>query len=69
MIEQTGRHLQDQLEQVGVTWETQFQNKVDQNIAHIQDLTQLNFLGAVCWFLSGAAMMGTILLKWLGFFG
>lgn len=69
MIEQTGGHLQAQLEEVGLAWEAKFQNKVAQSIAQIQDTTQLNFLGAICWFLSGAVMMGTILFKWLGFFG
>ena len=63
MIEQTGVHLQDQLEQVGVAWEAQFQNRVAQSIAQIQDITQLNFLGALCWFGSGAIMMGISLLK------
>jgi hypothetical protein len=67
MIEQTGRHLQDQLEDVGVAWEAKFQFKVDRSIAQIQDITQLNFIGAVCWFLSGAVMMGIILCKlWFG---
>lgn len=68
MIEQTGKHLQSQLEQVGVRWEARFQSKVEQNIAQIQHITQLNYLGAICWFLSGAVVMGTILFKLLGFF-
>lgn len=67
MIEQTGGHLRDQLEAVGVAWEAKFQLQVDQSITQIQELTQLNFLGAACWFVSGAVMMGSILIRfWFG---
>jgi hypothetical protein len=67
MIEQTGRHLQDQLEHVIEAGEARIQKTAQYEKDLIQELTQLNFIGSACWFLSGVMMVGVILIKiWFG---
>lgn len=68
-LEKAAGYLKAEIEQVAVAGEASIRNMAQYEKSLFQELTQLNFLGSVCWFVSGAVMMGTILLKWLGFFG
>jgi hypothetical protein len=68
-LETAAGYLKSEVEQVVEAGENSIQNIAQYEKSLIQELTQLNFIGSACWFLSGAVMTGTILLKWLGFFG
>jgi hypothetical protein len=65
MIENTAGHLQAQLEQVGLEWEARFQQTAEQEVAHVQQITQLTYWGAICWFVAGAITAGTLLARLL----
>ena len=67
MIEQTGGHLQEQLEQVIEAGEARIKNTAQYEKAQLQELTQLSYIAVGFWVLSGALTMGMILFKWLGF--
>jgi hypothetical protein len=53
MIQDTGGHLQSQLEKVALHWESKFRNTAAQEIANVQQITQIVYWGAVFWFLAG----------------
>ena len=66
-LEKAAGYLKAEIDQAVVAGETRIQNTAQAEKAQLQQLTQLSYLGAACWFISGAITMGTILARlWLG---